>query len=112
MSGRERRQAARYVIGGMMLDLNGVLHETLDISPGAVAVVQEKGVDYSRLNVPASFICKSARALYEPLTSLQFITRRANIIVLGYSVSAANWEAILQAHDVRADMKQLEDVFG
>ena len=112
MSGRERRQAERYVIGGLMLDLNGVLHETLDISPCAVAVVHEKGVDYARLNVPASFICKSARAMYEPLTSLQFIARRANVIVLGYTVSAANWEAILQAHDVRADMKQLEDVFG
>jgi hypothetical protein len=112
MPGRERRQAERYVIGGLMLDLNGVLHETLDISTSAVAVVQEKGVDYSRLNVPASFICKSARVLYEPLTSLQFITRRSNIIVLGYTVAIADWEAILRAHDVRADMKQLEDVFG
>lgn len=112
MSGRERRTAARYVVGGLMLDLDGVIHETLDISPRAVAILREKGVNYSRLQVPAKFQSKSVPVLNMPIRALQFITQRASLIVLGYESSIEGWEEILKAHDVRADMMQLEDVFG
>lgn len=112
MSGRERRTAERYVIGGLLLDINGVLHETLDVSSRAVALVQERSCDYARLNVAARFVCKNMPDLNVPVTSLQFITRRASLVVLGYEVDVTGWEDVLRNHDVRADMKQLEDVFG
>ena len=95
-----------------MLDIGGVLHETLDISHVAVAIIREAGVDYARLNAPARFCSVKAPPLNQQIRRLHFITRRSGLIVLGYEVDRPDWEAILNAHDVRADMKPLEDVFG
>ena len=116
MASHERRTASRYVIGGLTLEIGGVSHETLDVSNAAVAIIREAGVDYARLNVPARFCAAKAPLLNQEIRHLNFITRRSGLIVLGYElgdeVDRADWEAILKAHDVRADMKQLEDVFG
>lgn len=112
MAGHERRTASRYVIGGLTLEIGGVSHETLDVSNAAVAIIREAGVDYARLNAPARFCAPKASQLNQEIRQLHFITRRAGLIVLGYEVDRADWEAILKSHDVRADMKQLEDVFG
>jgi len=112
MAGHERRTASRYVIGGLKLEIGGVSHETLDVSNAAVAIIREADVDYARLNAPARFCAPKAPQLNQDIRQLHFITRRSGLIVLGYEVDRTDWEAILKAHDVRADMKQLEDVFG
>lgn len=112
MSGRERRLAERYVIGGLMVDINGVQHETLDISQSAVAVVRQTGVNYSRLDQPSRFVAKGKDPLNQPIRSMHFMMQRASIVVFSYEIDVPDWEKVLKAHDVRADMKQLEDVFG
>ena len=116
MAGHERRTASRDVIGGLTLEIGGVSHETLDVSNASVAIIREAGVDYARLNAPARFCAPNAPQLNQDIRQLHFITRRSGLIVLGYELGdemdQADWEAILKAHDVRADMKQLEDVFG
>ena len=112
MAGHERRTASRYVIGGFKLEIGGVSHETLDVSNAAVAIIREADVDYARLNAPARFCAPKAPQLNVDIRQLHFITRRSGLIVLGYEVEQTDWEAVLKAHDVRADMKQLEDVFG
>ena len=112
MAGHERRTASRYVIGGLTLEIGGVSHETLDVSHSAVAVIREQGVDYARLNVPARFCAEKFPDLNQEIGRLHFITRRSGLIVLGYELDRPDWETVLKAHDVRADMKQLEDVFG
>lgn len=112
MSGRERRTAARYVVGGLLFEVGGVLHETLDVSHCAVAVERRTEVDYSRLTVPGGFVSRTVPALNRNVKVMHYITRRAGIVVLGYDIGLEGWEKILEAHDVRADMKPLEDVFA
>lgn len=112
MAGHERRAAARYVIGGLTMEIGGVSHETLDISHVAVAIVREPGVDYARLPSAARFRAANVPDLNQDIRHLHFIARRSGLIVLGYEVDRPDWENVLKAHDVRADMMHLEDVFG
>ncbi len=112
MSGRERRTASRYVVGGLLFEVGGVVHETLDVSHCAVAIEHKSAVDYSRLTGIGRFVSKSVPALNRNVTSMHYITRRAGLVILGYETGSDGWEQVLAAHDVRADMLQLEDVFG
>ncbi len=112
MHGRERRKDKRYVIGSLMLETGGVLHETLDVSRRAVAIVQRQGIDYLRCSGPAWFRSERHSGLNQQVSRLHFMSQRAGFVVLGYEVDAADWEVRLAAHDVRSDMVALEDVFG
>lgn len=112
MNGRERRIDKRYVVGSLMLETGGVLHETHNVSRRAVAIVQRPDIDYSKCSVPAFFRSELHSGLNQRLTRLQFMFQRGGFVVLGYEVDAASWEARLAAHDVRSDMVPLEDVFG
>ena len=112
MAGHERRAAARYVIGGLTVEIGGVSHETLDVSRVAVAIVREAGVDYARLPGTARFRAPKVPKLNQDIHHLHFIARRSGLIVLGYEIDRPDWEDILKENDVRADMKHLEDVFG
>lgn len=112
MSGRERRKAKRYVIDGLMVELNGVVHETFDVSHGAVAVLRKAGVDYSECAGPSMFRSERNSALNQPIARLHYINQRAGFVAMGYEVAVADWESTLAKYDVRADVVQLEDVFG
>lgn len=95
-----------------MYEVNGVLHETLDISVHAVAVVRLPNVNYSRIDERSQFHSPNSAALNKPVSNPHFIAQRAGIVVIGYTASGDDWENLLRDNDVRADMKQLEDVFG
>lgn len=109
---RERRKSARFVIGGLMYEVNGVLHETLDISVNAVAVLHLTGVNYARIDEKSKFHSTKYASLNRLAANPHLIAQRARIVVIGYTVDGAEWEQLLRENDVRADMKQLEDVFG
>ena len=112
MHGRERRIDKRYVIGSLMLETGGILHETRDVSCRAVAIVARPGIDYVQCSAPARFCSERHSGLNRQITRLHFMSQRAGFVVLGYEVEMADWEARLAAHDVRAEMVRLEDVFG
>ena len=112
MLGRERRKNARYVIGELSFETNGVRHETVDISVSAVAIVRLSGVDYSRLGENCRFHSTKGAELNQAALNPHFVAQRASIVVIGYASASTDWEQVLRNNDVRADMKQLEDVFG
>lgn len=95
-----------------MVDVNGVPHETLDISNSAVAIIRQSGVNYAKIESLARFSSEKHNPLNQPIRSMHFMMQRASIVVFGYEVDIPSWEKVLREHDVRADMKQLEDVFG
>jgi hypothetical protein len=109
---RERRAHKRYVIDGLMVDIGGALHETVDISIRAVAVVRKPDMDYAQLTPPFRFLNEKAPALNQPIPHAQRLYERGRIAVIDYVVEHPHWEPVLAAHDVRADVKPLEDVFG
>lgn len=106
----ERRAHKRYVIDGLMVDLAGVLHETVDVSARAVALVVKPDVDYDDLRGPARFAGQGALAC--PIVQLRKLGARQGRVVLRYLVDRDDWERVLAGHDVRADIVPLEDVFG
>jgi hypothetical protein len=110
--GTERRAHQRYVIDGLMVELGGVLHETVDISVRAVAIVRHEGTDYGKLVPPYRFVCAKAPALDVHIPNMRRLYERGRVAVIDYFIDQADWEATLAAHDVRADVKPLEDVFG
>ena len=112
MHGRERRIDKRFVVGSLMFETGGILHETRDVSRRAVAIVQRPGIDYLQCSGPAWFRSERHSGLNQRVTRLKFMSQRAGFVVLGYEVDGADWEARLAAHDVRSDMVPLEDVFG
>jgi hypothetical protein len=112
MNRRERRIDKRYVVGSLLLEAGGVLHETLDVSRRAVAIVQLPDIDYSKCSGPAWFRSEQHSELNQRLARLHFMSKRGGFVVLGYEVAAVGWEAQLAAHDVRSDLVPLEDVFG
>lgn len=107
--GSERRTDKRYVIDGMMVELAGTLHDTVDLSVRAMAVVRRPG---TLLAPPYRFVNAAVPALNRPILRLHHLADRGHLIILGYEVDASGWERLLAEHDVRADMVQLEDVFG
>jgi hypothetical protein len=112
MNSHDRRNAKRYVIDGLMAEVNGVVHETFDVSLYAVAVLRRAGVDYSKFVGPLMFRSERSVELNQTVCRVHFIKQRAGLVVLGYDANATEWEATLARYDVRADMVQLEDIFG
>jgi hypothetical protein len=110
--GRERRAHARYVVDGLMVDIGGVLHETANLSARAVAVVRRAGIDYAKPKPPFRFVCEKAPALNAAIGNMARLHDRGPVVVMDYLTVRPDWEALLAAHDVRADMAPLEDVFG
>lgn len=112
MTGRERRRNERYILGDLMLDIDGVRYETLDVARDAVAIVASEPPRTEWTRAAARFISENEPALNQDIQGLSLMARRSGIIVLGYAVPRDDWESVLATHDVRADMKKLEDVFG
>lgn len=110
--GRERRAQARYVVDGLMVDIGGVMHETVNLSVRSVAIVRRAGVDYAKPTPPFRFVSEKTPALNATIGNMARLHERGHVIVLDYLAVRPDWEALLAAHDVRADMAPLEDVFG
>jgi hypothetical protein len=108
----ERRAHQRYVVDGLMVELAGSLHETVDISIRAVAIVRKDGVDYGALVPPFRFVSAKMPALNVHIPNMRRLYERGRVAVIDYFIDHPDWEATLRAHDVRADVKPLEDVFG
>jgi hypothetical protein len=112
MTGRERRRNERYILGDLMLELDGVRYETLDVARDAVAIVASEPPRTEWTRTAGRFISENEPALNQDIEGLALMARRSGIIVLSYTVPRSDWEQVLATHDVRADMKKLEDVFG
>lgn len=117
MSGRERRTARRYVIDGLFVDLGGVLHETVDISVCAVALVRRSGIHYSAANRTSWFLSTNVTALTRSVSEMEIVIERKEIVVFDYFIRESEfdpkaWEELLRRHDVRADSVPLEQIFG
>ncbi|MDZ4870281.1 MAG: hypothetical protein SGI91_23400 [Alphaproteobacteria bacterium] len=108
----ERRAHKRYVIDGLMVELAGVVHETVDISVRAVAVVIRPGVDYAALKPPFRFTSEKAEGLNRHIPNMRRLYERGRVVVVDYFIDDPEWDNTLAAYDVRADVKPLEDVFG
>ena len=106
--GSERRAHKRYVIDGLTVELAGTPHDIIDISSRAMAVVRRPG---TLLAPRYRFVCPQVAALNQPVMRMHHLLDRGHLIVLEYEVPGREWENILAAHDVRADLVQLEDVF-
>lgn len=104
----ERRAYKRYVIDGMMVELAGTAHDIVDVSACAMAVVRRPG---TLLSPQYRFVNPDVAALNQPIRRLSHLMDRGHLIILQYEVLAPHWEEVLAAHDVRADLVQLEDVF-
>ena len=117
MSGSDKRSARRYVIDDLHVEIDGVVHEVVDVSTRAVAVVGRAGLDYSMVRQPCRFLSAGASDLNRPISEMKFVTRRGVTVVLDYAIlefrlDADAWEAVLRRNDVRADVVPLADVFG
>jgi len=117
MNGSERRATKRYVIDGLLVEIDGVVHETVDVSTHATAVVRRAGIDYSRVKGPFRFTCESISDLNHPISEMKFLYERAatvvlEYVILEYKVDRDAWESVLSRHDVRADVVPFEDVFA
>lgn len=112
-----RRAAKRYVIDGLLVEIAGIDHETVDVSACAVAVVRRAGVDYANAKGPFRFKCNKVGELNHPISDMKFLSgRRATVVleyvILAYDVDRDVWENVLSRHDVRAGVVAFEDVFG
>ena len=108
----ERRAHQRYVIDGLMVELAGVVHETVDVSVRAVALVARPGVDYAALKPPFRFASEKAEGLNRHIPNMRRLYERGRVVVIDYFIDDPEWDNTLAAYDVRADVKPLEDVFG
>jgi hypothetical protein len=113
----ERRANKRYVIDGLLMEIGGIVHETVDVSTRAVAVVRRPGVDYRQLTGPFRFKSAAADELNQRVSSMKYLYERAatvvlEYVILEYRVDRDVWESVLSRHDVRADQVLFEDVFG
>jgi hypothetical protein len=108
----ERRAHQRYVIDGLLIDLGGDLHETLDVSVRAVAVLRKPKVDYANLKGKARFVSAGTPALNCAIARYRRLCERPAVVVIDYHVEHWDWEGVLAANDVRADAVKLESVFG
>lgn len=107
----ERRANNRYVIDGLMVELAGVVHETIDISSGAVAIVRRPGFDYAALTPPFRFLSEKCPHLNRHIPNMRRLYERSPVVVIDYFIDDIGWETTLAANDVRAGVKPLEDVF-
>ena len=111
MSMSDRRSHKRYVIDDLKVEVGGVAHETVDVSIRAVAVVRRPGVDYAKIQPPYRFASAKSAPLSRPILHLSRLYERGPVVVLDYYMGVDDWEAVLAAHDVRADVEPLQDVF-
>jgi hypothetical protein len=112
MGGAERRTAPRYVLGDLGLEINGVWHDTVDISSRSVAVVAQAGVDYAAARMQARFVSGGVAELNREVLTLHVTGMRRSRVILDYTVDHGNWESLLNKHDVANDTPLLTDVFG
>jgi hypothetical protein len=117
MHGLERRATKRYVIDGLLVEIGGVVHETIDVSTRAVAVVRRAGIDYAQVRPPFRFKCAGVAELNRPVDKMNRLYERAvtvvlEYVILEYEIDPREWERILSRHDVRADVVPFEDMFG
>lgn len=112
MQGAERRTAQRYVLGDLGLEINGVWHDTVDISPRSVAIVAQSGVDYANSRVQARFVSGGVPKLNREVLTLHVTGLRRSRVILDYTVADREWETHLRKHDVANDTPLLADVFG
>jgi len=112
MQGADRRTAQRYVLGDLGLEINGVWHDTVDISNRSVAVVAQPNIDYAATRVQARFVSGGIAELNREVLTLHVTGMRRSRVILDYTVADRDWEALLKKHDVANDMPLLEDVFG
>ena len=110
--GAERRTALRYVLGDLMLEINGVAHDTVDISVRSVAIVAREGVDYANPRAYARFASESVAELNRELASLAVTGLRRRLVIFNYAVNDRDWEEKLKLNDVVAQPPMPEDVFG
>jgi hypothetical protein len=111
MSGADRRTAHRYVLGDLGLEINGLWHDTVDISARSVALVAHHGVDYASSRIQARFVSGVPELNREILTLHVTGLRRARVI-LDYTVADREWETLLRQYDVANDTPLLENIFG
>ena len=104
----ERREHKRYVIDGIAIELAGTPHDIVDVSARTMAVIRRPG---TLLAPKYRFVHPNVAALNQPILRLRHLMDRAHLVILQYEVALRDWETVLAAHDVRADMVQLEDVF-
>jgi hypothetical protein len=117
MFGHEKRAARRYVVDGLFVNFNGVVHETVDVSARAVALVRRVGVDYSKLSRSSWFMSTNAAALTRSISEMNYVCERGQIVVFDYVIrepqfDPRQWEESLRMHDVRAHDVSLEKMFG
>lgn len=112
MLGADRRTATRYVLGDLALEINGVAHETVDISVRSVAVIAHPGIDYANPHGSVRFVSKHVPELNREVTSLAVTGLRRALAIFNYTVADPNWEALLIRHDVANDTPVLQDIFG
>jgi hypothetical protein len=112
MSGADRRTAVRYVLGDLVLEINGLVHDTVDISTRSVAVVARSGIDYADRRMHARFTSARVPELNREIVSLAVTGLRRSLAIFDYAVDDAAWEAKLKQHDVANDTPVLQDIFG
>lgn len=117
MFGHEKRTAQRYVIDGLFVDFNGVVHETVDISVRAVALVRRDGVDYSTERGLSWFMSSNAAELTHSISQMSYVTTRDAVVIFDYIIRESRfdpreWERALRRHDVRAGIAPLEKMVG
>ena len=112
MSRSERRSGKRYVIDGLLLEIGGVDHETVDISARSVAVIRKPGIDYASAKPPFRFKADRLGEINHCVSGLKVACERVATIVLEYRSECTAWESTLERYDVHAAVKPLEDVFG
>jgi hypothetical protein len=112
MAGADRRSAQRFVLGDLGLEINGVWHDTVDISNRSVAIVAQQGVDYAATRVQARFVSGGVPELNRELLTLHVTGMRRARVILDYTVADKDWESLLRQHDVADNPPLLEDVFG
>ena len=94
--GAERRTAQRYVLGDLILEINGVAHETVDVSMRSVAVVARSGIDYANPRMHARFVSAGVRELNREIVMLAVTGLRRSLAIFDYAVDDPNWETKLQ----------------
>ena len=112
MSSANRRTAQRYVLGDLLLEVNGVVHETVDISARSVAVIAQPGIDYAMRRSHARFISAKLAKLNREVRWLAVTGLRESLAIFDYAVDDPDWEALLRQHDAANDVVILEDIFG
>ncbi len=112
MSGAERRTAHRYVLGDLSIEINGVRHETVNISARSVAVIARPDIDYANLRGQVRFVSGGVAELNRDIVSLIVTGLRRSMAIFDYAVNDPAWEVLLKRYDAANDTPVLEDIFG